>query len=212
MMEISENIMFGIIYKATSPSGKVYIGQTAQSLEERIRLHKYHALNKNSPAYHRKFSQAIRKYEDKIVWTILYQNIPYEQLNELERIEINNHNSYHHGYNMTLGGDGGGFLNHTHTDESKQNISDSLVGKNLGPRNGMYGKSGTNNPFYGKKHSEKTKSKMRTSHRDVSGVNNPMFGKTSAMSGKKHSPETIQKMKDKARKRKRKSGGQFDVD
>ena len=35
---------------------------------------------------------------------------------------------------------------------------------------------GKYNPFYGKKHTEKTKKQMRLNHKDVSGENNPMYG------------------------------------
>ncbi|CAB4123085.1 grpIintron_endo, group I intron endonuclease [uncultured Caudovirales phage] len=42
-------------------------------------------------------------------------------------------------------------------------------------------------------HSEETKQKMRTNHKDVSGENNPMFGKPGGMKGKHHSPESKKK-------------------
>lgn len=44
------------------------------------------------------------------------------------------------------------------------------------------GKMGNKNPFYGKHHSEETKQKMRDSHPDTSGINNPMYGKFNELS------------------------------
>ena len=51
----------GIIYKATSSSGKSYIGQTTQGLKKRMCGHKSNAFNKNNHSYNTKFSHAIRK-------------------------------------------------------------------------------------------------------------------------------------------------------
>lgn len=47
------------IYKATSPSGKSYIGQTRQSVRVRLRHHKYEANGDRSTT---PFHKAIRKY------------------------------------------------------------------------------------------------------------------------------------------------------
>lgn len=44
--------------------------------------------------------------------------------------------------------------------------------------------SGENNPFYGKRHTTETRTKMSNSHADVNGSNNPMFGKTHPNRGK----------------------------
>ena len=43
------------------------------------------------------------------------------------------------------------------TEEHKRKIGDAVSGK----KNGMYGRSGETNPFYGKKHNEETLSKLR---------------------------------------------------
>lgn len=50
--------------------------------------------------------------------------------------------------------------------------------------------SGENNPFYGKKHSEKSKKKMGGAAVDYSGENNPFYGKT-------HTKENIEKMRER---------------
>jgi hypothetical protein len=53
---------FGIIYKAVSLSGKVYIGQTIQKLNARKWYHFRIAHDKSKTLYNTKFSRAIRKY------------------------------------------------------------------------------------------------------------------------------------------------------
>ena len=54
----------GIIYKVSSPSGKVYVGQTKCSLKKRKREHLQKAFISESTMYRTKFAQAVRKYEN----------------------------------------------------------------------------------------------------------------------------------------------------
>ena len=58
--------MYGIIYKVTNlQNGKVYIGQTIRTLNQRRTQHIYDARNSCSFYFH----NAIRKYgEDSFVW------------------------------------------------------------------------------------------------------------------------------------------------
>ena len=93
-----------LIYKATSKTtGKVYIGQTQQSLDERIRQHKRASEAKQ---YH--FYNAIRNYGfDDFMWEIVEDNINnVDLLNEREIYWINYYNAYEDGYNATRGGEG----------------------------------------------------------------------------------------------------------
>lgn len=95
-----------LIYKATSATtGKVYIGQTSQSLQERIRQHNSHAYG-HQYTYH--FHNAIRKYGiNDFDYEIIEDNITSKDaLNERERYWISYYNSYYEGYNSTMGGDG----------------------------------------------------------------------------------------------------------
>lgn len=88
----------GIIYKITSPSGKVYVGQTIQRFEERIRRHKY----KNSRCT--AVRNAIEKYGDKMVWDII-EEVPNELLDERENFWIKELNCMSpNGYNLISGG------------------------------------------------------------------------------------------------------------
>src|SRR5210317_405716 len=52
----------GIIYKITSPSGKIYIGQTIHTLEERIKGHNKKSTNCTL------LKRAIDKYGDEMVY------------------------------------------------------------------------------------------------------------------------------------------------
>ena len=89
----------GIIYKISSPSGKVYIGQTIRSLKIRMQHHK----SKYSECTLLK--RAIDKYGDEMKYEIIEDNIPQEQLDEREIYWIKELNSLTpNGYNCDTGG------------------------------------------------------------------------------------------------------------
>lgn len=103
---VALSVMIGIIYKYTSPSGKIYIGQTTQ---EKRRRNTFLNVNKNYGGD--KIDAARRKY--------LPENFAYEvierysfksadeartTLDEREEYFISLFDSYHNGYNMTFGG------------------------------------------------------------------------------------------------------------
>lgn len=96
------------IYKATSiTTGKVYIGQSCQTLQKRMSQHLYKATSDYDPNNH--FHNAIRKYGfQDFVFQIIEDDITdNELLNEREKYWINYYNSYYDGYNSTLGGESG---------------------------------------------------------------------------------------------------------
>lgn len=91
-----------IIYLAKSPSNKVYIGITSYTLEERIKQHFIYAKRRRIC----KFQKAIKKYGNLITFEVIeYVNSFEEALNK-EIYYIDKFNSYHKGYNSTLGGEG----------------------------------------------------------------------------------------------------------
>ena len=97
-----------IIYKATSKTtGKVYIGQTHQTLEKRKSQHRSRAMTNYDPTNH--FHNAIRKYGfSDFDFQIVEDNITNdEELNTKEKYWIEYYNSYYDGYNSTLGGERG---------------------------------------------------------------------------------------------------------
>jgi dephospho-CoA kinase len=94
-----------VIYKATSPSGKIYVGQSKNNFRHRVWRHYYSALvmDHNYP-----FMSALKKYRDQIVWEIVAEADNDEKLNELEIELISNlkSNDPNTGYNCTSGGPG----------------------------------------------------------------------------------------------------------
>jgi group I intron endonuclease len=130
--------MYGIIYKATSPTGKVYIGQTVQPLERRKRVHLCHS--KISDTY---FQRAIRKYGfDIFIWDEIDTAENAEELNakEIYWISFYKSNNPNYGYNNQEGGMGG-----IPNTETRQKMSKALKG---------------NKRMVGKRHSEETRRKI----------------------------------------------------
>lgn len=89
------------VYKATSPSNRVYIGITSIGLKERKRLHISES-KKSNYAFH----NALRKYGESITWEVIATAESWEELCELEKYYIEYYDSYNNGYNCTFGGDG----------------------------------------------------------------------------------------------------------
>lgn len=138
--------MLGIIYKATSKTSRLsYIGKSI-NFKKRKRDHKSKLFSSKSKEYNTHFGNAVRLYGwDDFEWVILYDSIPINQLNNMERFVISNYNTYSRdgkcGYNSTPGGDGVSEisdltrqkLSKVHkgkmfTEERKQNISRSKMG------------------------------------------------------------------------------------
>lgn len=91
----------GKIYMATSSSGKMYIGQTTDSLHNRKRKHK-----NDSKKFTYAFANAVNKYGiNGFEWNIIEDGIPADKLNEKEQYYIKKFDTYSTGYNSTEGGD-----------------------------------------------------------------------------------------------------------
>jgi len=91
----------GIIYIATSPNGKSYIGQSIYSLSKRKAKHK-----QDAKKYSYAFANAINKYGiDAFIWRVLEDEIAIEDLNFKEKFYIRKYNTFRNGYNSTEGGD-----------------------------------------------------------------------------------------------------------
>lgn len=134
--------MKGIIYKYVSPSNKVYIGQT---IDEKKRRQLFLRENDNYAGI--KINAARKKYGPlsftyevlEVIETNNHQELK-DTLNRLECYYIGLYDSFQNGYNMSKGGDGSSGYNLT--EEHKNKIRAFLT---------------TNNPFKGKKHTQKTK-------------------------------------------------------
>ena len=118
----------GIIYKITSPSGKIYIGQTIHTLEERIKGHNKKSTNCTL------LKRAIDKYGDEMVYEII-ETVPHELLDERETYWIKELNSLApNGYNCSTGGNNKKEL----SDLLKDNISKGLKNNKIN-RDGYLG-------------------------------------------------------------------------
>jgi len=108
------------IYKITNPKGKIYIGQS-RDIEHRFY---YYKLSNKWIKEQRKLYNSLQKYsyEKHIFETI--EECSEDLLNEKEIYWINYFNSVNEGLNLKYGGLGG-----KHSEETKQNISKSLMGK-----------------------------------------------------------------------------------
>lgn len=138
-----------IVYRHTSPSGKVYVGITCRKPEYRWNHGKgYREIDQ--PIFYR----AIRKYGwDNITHEILYSGLTEKDAKNLEISLIKQYKSLGLSYNITDGGDG--FRGATHmrgrkaSEETKKKMREIRKGTNRGCENPMYGKHETA-PAYGK--------------------------------------------------------------
>lgn len=109
------------IYKYTSPSGKVYIGQTCKPLSIR-------AYNGEGYRHSTYFYNAIKKYGFKnFSCEILKDDLSSEEANYWEIYFINLYNSTNRdfGYNINPGGD-----NHTISEEGRKKLSKRMKDNN----------------------------------------------------------------------------------
>ena len=89
----------GIIYKISSPSGKVYVGQTIRSFEKRMQEHK------RDSSCCTLIKRAIDKYGNEMVYEIIEEDVPQEHLDDREIYWIKKLNSLApDGYNCNTGG------------------------------------------------------------------------------------------------------------
>ena len=144
------NMRVGIIYKATSPSGKCYVGQTTQTLDRRKYGHLRDAKRSDYA-----FSRAIRKYGiDNFIWEIICCDIPIQYLNEYEIWYIDFHSSFKYGYNSGEGGKAN--FGYKVSEETKKKMSESQKGK----KHTEEAKKKMSEAGKGRKHTEETKRKL----------------------------------------------------
>ena len=160
------------VYKHTVPNGKVYIGVTGRSPEERFHGGDGYRNNKH-------FSAAIKKYGWKnIQHEILISGLDRESAMKLEKQYIAECHSSdpEYGYNLTLGGESGA----KQTDAVKKAISEKLKVYYSAPEH----KEEASKRATGHKHSEETKKKMSDAHHNISDETRTKL--RLAMLGKKH--------------------------
>lgn len=114
----------GIIYCAQNKvNGKRYIGQTCRSLGERRRDHERWVRKPSSAPSPSVFVSALRKYGvDSFKWSIVFDGIPNEDLNEYEIDAIAVYKTLSpNGYNLMTGGGANGL----HSEDTKKKLSEA---------------------------------------------------------------------------------------
>lgn len=97
--------MTGYIYKITNDiNDKVYIGLCTTSIEERFATHIKDS--KRRSYEQRPLYAAMRKYGSEHFHVVQIEECDLDHLGEREQYWIAYYNSYHYGYNATLGGEG----------------------------------------------------------------------------------------------------------
>jgi group I intron endonuclease len=181
---------YGIIYKSTNrTNGKVYVGQTVQSLRARIKDHR------NSVSKHPQLAlyRAFTKYGfETFDWEVIEHATSKGKLDEKERRFIEQYRSVNarYGYNMTFGGEGG-----KHTEEVKLKISASNKGRRKSESErkklsdslmGKYTKEKAS--WWGRRHTEEEKQKISEAQR---GAKNHNFGKKASLETRRKKSEAI---------------------
>lgn len=163
-----------IIYSATNNlNGKVYVGLTTKTLDERINCHL--SETKKDRLSHLYFYRALKKYgADNFTWKILCETDTKEKLKALEKFYIMAYCKIGKIYNMTNGGE---LRLNSISIETRKKLSEIRKGVKLSEET----KKKLRIANLGKKSSEQTKEKMRQS----------MIGKNTG----KRNPEIIDKIR-----------------
>ena len=166
----------GIVYAHITPSAKMYIGVTSQTLSNRFGKDGYGYRNCTL------FWRAIQKYGwDNIKHITIFDDLPYEVALLVEQALIQKYstNDPKFGYNLTAGGEGilgykytpEQLVNHRywlgkhHTDETKRKLSEINTGRKLNLTDEQLKvlserRKGKPSPFKGKHHTEEALRKM----------------------------------------------------
>ena len=166
-----------LIYKATSPSGKVYVGLTSKTLSERRQQHIAAAASTRTQQKARYFYNALQKYGSDFVWEVVEEGlVGREKANERERFHISvlRADEAPFGYNGTSGGDAGTCAN----EQARQRMSDAARARGVTPQqmgNLQLGRLGEaqrkrslkSSRFCNKTHSAESRSRMAESQRHV---------------------------------------------
>ena len=172
------------IYKITSPSQKVYIGQS-RNIQNRVQSYKRLDCKNQSILY-----KSLKKHGWEAHTFEIIEECEFEQLNIRER--------YWQDFYDVIGKNG---LNCvlTKTDKLPQKMSEETKKKignaHKGEKNHMYGRKGELHPNFGKPMSDEQKEKLRGERPYAQGENNYFYGK-------KHSEETKKKLSELAKGRK----------
>ena len=97
--------MAAFIYKIENDiNSKIYVGKTLETIEERFRIHI--ADSKKEQCQHRPLYRAMNKYGVEHFHIYILEECDPKIVNDREIHWISQLDTYHNGYNATLGGDG----------------------------------------------------------------------------------------------------------
>lgn len=118
-----------VIYKATFPNGKSYIGKS-KNFKYRKMAHYYNS--KYAKVNNTKMKNAIIKYGfDNISWSILFESSDMNIINEKEKEFIEIYDTINSGYNISTGGDGGDTI--SNNERRLDIIRSQLKSKGINP-------------------------------------------------------------------------------
>jgi hypothetical protein len=163
-------VSHGIIYKATGPGGKVYIGQTVKTLAKRKAGHKFMSLKMDVRTAFQ--ISLLDEGFDNFTWEQIDQADTAEELDQKEQAWIAHYDSTNpdKGYNLSPGG-----ISWIPSEETRRKIGEAQEGEK--------------NHMFGKHHAEETGQKMSESRK----------GKPNGREGKRPTEETRQKMSEAQR-------------
>lgn len=148
------------VYIHTFPNNKRYVGITSSSTLHRWGEHGQGYSNQKL------MWRAIQKYGwNNIQHTVIADNLNKKQACalEIQLIALFQSNKSRYGYNVSEGGN----VPAPRSEETQRRITEKLRGRKLSAETKQKmseSRKGELNPFYGKKHSEETIVKLRTSH------------------------------------------------
>jgi hypothetical protein len=187
--------VYGIIYKATGPSGLVYIGQTTESLNERKRRHQVRAYkgDRREP-----FIVALAGSFSNFTWEQIEQADTAAELDAKEQhyITVYKADNPANGYNSR----GGGVTGYIHSPETRRKISLAQKGQKRKPLSlehrqklSIAHKGKKRSPESCQKTSETNRGKKRTPEQ-IQRMSEARKGKPNGNKGRKLSPETRQRI------------------
>jgi group I intron endonuclease len=170
------------IYKITSPTGKVYIGQSINVLE---RWKKYKRLDCKSQQllYNSFIKYGVESHSFEIIEECNFEEIFCRERYWQDIYDVLKRDK---GMNLLLSECG------TKKQETSLETREKRRNANTGENSHMFNKTGEMHHFYGKKHTEETKKKISESRKGKGMIK----GKDNHNFGKKHTEETLQKKRD----------------
>lgn len=184
-----KNGITGIYLLRNLINGKIYVGKSV-NVRKRMYQHSkpeiYHKHTKESPIVRAIKKYGFENFSIEILETFTgeskKQDIIESEIFWIKKMQSNDPNI---GYNLLLGGTD--WTGYSHSDETKQILSQKASERY----------QGVNNPMFGKNHTKESKEKIsinRKKNKIAVGENNPFFGKV-------HSDETKRIISEKAKLR-----------